>query len=203
MEEFDEKYNTLTGGSKEAYDRLTGKTKYSATPFTETGEVMKPYAESVLGVPANISSKKVLFDPKTKTYKNNPDYIPVSYTAEGKKVYGLSGKDIASQLPGMDAKSDYEKWMKDNNVTHAQIAEALGISLAEAKKRYPAKAAAATAVDNTSYGKEGGLMAMAGGGMAGQFDLGATPMVAGCFVAPVMACPILSLQQLVTSALHV
>ena len=170
MEEFDEKYNTLTGGSKEAYDRLTGKTKYSATPFTETGEVMKPYAESVLGVPTNISSKKVLFDPKTKTYKNNPDYIPVSYTAEGKKVYGLSGKDIASQLPGMDAKSDYEKWMKDNNVTYAQIAEALGISLAEAKKRYPGKAAAATASETPS--KEGGLMAMAGGGMAGQFDLG-------------------------------
>jgi hypothetical protein len=173
IEEFEEKYGYKTpSGSKEAYDRLTGKTKYSATPFTETGEVMKPYAESVLGVPTNISSKKVLFDPKTKTYKNNPDYIPVSYTAEGKKVYGLSGKDIAAKLPAMDAKSDYEKWMKDNNVTYAQIAEALGISLAEAKKRYPAKAATATAVDNTSYGKEGGLMKLAGGGMAGQFDLG-------------------------------
>ena len=54
--------------------------------------------------------------------------------------------------------------MKDNNVTYAQIAEALGISLAEVKKRYPAKAVATEA--------NGGLMAMAGGGMAGQFDLG-------------------------------
>ena len=170
IEEFEEKYNTLTGGSKEAYDRLTGKTKYSATPYTETGEVMKPYAESVLGVPTNISSKKVLFDPVTKKYKNNPDYIPVSYTAEGKKVYGLSGRDIAAKLPAMDTKSDYEKWMKDNNVTYAQIAEALGISLAEAKKRYPEKAAAATASETPS--KEGGLMKLAGGGMAGQFDLG-------------------------------
>ena len=170
IEEFNEKYNKLTGGSKQAMDYLTGKTKYSATPYTETGEVMKPYAESVLGVPTNISSKKVLFDPKTKTYKNNPDYIPVSYTAEGKKVYGLSGKDIAAKLPAMDAKSDYEKWMKDNNVTYAQIAEALGISLAEAKKRYPEKAAAATASETPS--KEGGLMKLAGGGMAGQFDLG-------------------------------
>jgi hypothetical protein len=171
IEEFEEKYGYKTpSGSKEAYDRLTGKTKYSATPYTETGEVMKPYAESVLGVPTNISSKKVLFDPKTKTYKNNPDYIPVSYTAEGKKVYGLSGKDIAAKLPAMDAKSDYEKWMKDNNVTYAQIAEALGISLAEAKKRYPAKAAAATYSETPS--KEGGLMKLAGGGMAGQFDLG-------------------------------
>ena len=172
MEEFDAKYNTLTGGSKEAYDRLTGKTKYSATPFTETGEVMKPYSESVLGVPRSLSSKKVLFDPKTRTYKNNPDYIPVSYTDKGEKVYGLSGRDIASQLPGMDAKSDYEKWMKDNNVTHAQIAEALGISLAEAKKRYAVKKTDTTASASETPSKEGGLMAMAGGGMAGQFDLG-------------------------------
>jgi len=94
----------------------------------------------------------------------------VSYTDKGEKVYGLSGRDIASQLPGMDAKSDYEKWMKDNNVTHAQIAEALGISLAEAKKRYAVKKTDTTASETPS--KEGGLMAMAGGGMAGQFDLG-------------------------------
>jgi hypothetical protein len=163
-------------------DYLTGKTKYTPTPFTETGEVMKPYAESVLGVPTNISSKKVLFDPVTKKYKNNPDYIPVSYTAEGKKVYGLSSKDIAAQLPDV-ATSDYEKWTKDNNVTLAQIAEALNISLAEAKKRYPKLAGkASTTTDDTantggSYDggggmATGGLMAMAGGGMAGQFDLG-------------------------------
>ena len=183
IEEFDEKYNTLTGGSKQAMDYLTGKTKYTPTPFTETGEVMKPYAESVLGVPTNISSKKVLFDPVTKKYKNNPDYIPVSYTAEGKKVYGLSSKDIAAQLPDV-ATSDYEKWTKDNNVTLAQIAEALNISLAEAKKRYPKLAGkASTTTDNTSTTNDnsggggggnanGGLMAMAGGGMAGQFNLG-------------------------------
>jgi hypothetical protein len=177
MEEFDEKYNTLTGGSKEAYDRLTGKTKYSPVPYTETGEVMKPYAESVMGATIDKSSKKVLFDPVTRKYKNNPDYIPVSYSSEGKKVYGLSGRDIASQLPAMDpAKSDYEKWMKDNNVTHAQIAEALGISLAEAKKRYAVKkteGTTATIPDTASSGMAtGGLAAMTRGGMAQQFNLG-------------------------------
>jgi hypothetical protein len=167
MEEFDERYNTLTGGSKEAYDRLTGKTKYSPVPYTETGEIMKPYAESVLGVPGNISSKKVLFDPVTRKYKNNPDYIPVSYTNKGEKVYGLSSKDIASQLPAMDpAKSDYEKWMTDNNVTLAQIAAAMNISLAEAKKRYGKKTEA------IATEAEGGLLGLAGGGMAQQFDLG-------------------------------
>jgi len=174
IEEFDAKYNKLTGGSKEAYDRLTGKTKYSATPYTETGEVMKPYSESVLGVPRSLSSKKVLFDPATRTYKNNPDYIPVSYTDKGEKVYGLSGRDIAAQLPDMP-KSDYEKWVRDNNVTHAQIAEALGISLAEAKKRYPLKTtdtATTETIADIVGGANGGLMAMADGGMAQQFDLG-------------------------------
>jgi hypothetical protein len=181
MEEFEGKYNTLTGGSKQSYDYLTGKTPYSATPATATGEIMKPYSESVLGVPRSLSSKKVLFDPATKTYKNNPDYIPVSYTDKGEKVYGLSSRDITAQLPDIP-KSDYEKWMSENNVTLAQIAQALNISLAEAKKRYGGtKTAAATTDNSSSYdggggggGGEanGGLMKLARGGMAQQFDLG-------------------------------
>jgi hypothetical protein len=126
----------MTGGSKAAFDYLTGKTKYSALPVTETGEIMKPYAESVLGVPMNKSSKQYLYDPDTRKYTLNPDFIPISYTSEGQKVYGLSSKDIVAQLPDVP-KSDYEKWMKDNNVTLAQIAQSLNISLAEAKKRYP------------------------------------------------------------------
>jgi hypothetical protein len=184
IEEFEEKYGYKTpSGSKDAYDYLTGKTKYSATPFTETGEVMKPYVESVLGRPLPTSTKRVLFDPVTKTYKNNPDYIPVSYTDKGKKVYGLSGRDINSYIdtfktgnsvPGqiagqVSAAMAVPKWMVENNVTYAQLAEALGISVAEAKKRYP-EAAATTASETPS--KEGGLMKLAGGGMAGQFDLG-------------------------------
>jgi hypothetical protein len=183
IEEFDAKYNKLTGGSKEAYDRLTGKTKYSPTPYTETGEVMKPYAESVLGVPRSLSSKKVLFDPATRTYKNNPDYIPVSYTDKGEKVYGLSSRDIAAQLPDV-ATSDYEKWTKDNNVTLAQIAEALNISLAEAKKRYPLVGSKTDTTDDTAYignsydlsgggggDANGGLMKLADGGITGSGQL--------------------------------
>jgi len=86
IEEFNTRYNKLSGGSKQAYDYLMGKTPYSPTPWTPTGEVMRPYSEAVLGMPANISSKKYLFDPETKKYVENPDYIPVSYTAQGKKV---------------------------------------------------------------------------------------------------------------------
>jgi len=164
----------LTGGSKAAFDYLTGKTKYSALPVTETGEIMKPYAESVLGVPSSKSSKQYLFDPDTRKYTLNPDFIPISYTDKGEKVYGLSSRDIAAQLPDVPT-SDYEKWMKDNNVTLAQIAQALGISLAEAKKRYPLKKSTDTTTNTPAdipAGANGGLMAMAGGGMAGQFNLG-------------------------------
>jgi hypothetical protein len=173
LKEVEDKYK-LTGGSKAAYDYLTGKTKYSPKPVTETGEIMTPYAESVLGVPMNKSSKQYLYDPDTRKYKLNPDFIPISYTSEGEKVYGLSSKDIATQLPDVAA-SDYEKWMKDNYVTHAQVAQALNISLAEAKKRYPLKKSTDTTtadahattnnqLDASSTGGEanGGLMATGG-----------------------------------------
>jgi hypothetical protein len=160
MDEFNTKYNKLTGGSKAAYDTLMGKIPYSPKPVTETGEIMKPYAESVLGVPMNKASKQYLYDPDTRKYTLNPDFIPVSYTDKGEKVYGLSSRDIASQLPDV-AKSDYEKWMKDNNVTLAQIAQSLNISLAEAKKRYPTAGSTtdsgtntATAVDTTDKSKQ-------------------------------------------------
>jgi len=179
MEEFNTKYNKLTGGSKQAYEHLMGITPYSPTPWTRTGEVMKPYSEAVLGIQTPSSSKQYLFDPATKTYKINPDYIPVSYSSTGEKLYGLAAMDIAAKLPGM-ATSDYEKWMLDNNVTHAQIAAALGITLAEAMRRYPitktVKAQNTVADTSSSDGggamATGGLMKLARGGAAAQFDLG-------------------------------
>ena len=72
---------------------------------------------------------------------------------------------------------DRPVWMTQNNVSYEQLAAALGISVAEAKKRYPVNADAAkttttaapttteTPVDNLG-GKAGGLMALAGGGAA-------------------------------------
>ena len=178
MDDFNAKYNKLTGGSKAAYDYLTGKTKYSPVPVTETGEIMKPYAESVLGVPSSKSSKQYLFDPTTKKYALNPDYIPVSYTDKGEKVYGLSSKDIAAQLPDVP-KSDYEKWMKDNNVTLAQIAQSLGISLAEAKKRYPTAKASDTATADASSGVDLSQNPAANGGLMGTGGLAALTMARG------------------------
>ena len=175
--EHDALYNRMTGGSKQAYDYLSGKAPYSPIPYTPTGEVMKPYSEAVLGMPADTTTKQYLFDPATKKYVANPDYVPVSYNSKGEKTYGLSSKDIVAKLPP-DATSDYEKWMLDNNVTIAQLAQAMGISVAEAKERYKIKGTVAKDTTATDTPVEsgglahGGLAALAGGGMSGQYDLG-------------------------------
>jgi len=144
MEEFDRLYNKQTGGSKQAYDYLTGKADYSATPYTKTGEIMKPYVESVMGVPENIASKKVLFDPTTKKYKNNPDYVPISYSNKGEKVYGLSDREIIKRSTAG------ESFAKESGVTYEQISKALNISIDEAKKRYPGLATPAATTEEAA-----------------------------------------------------
>ena len=88
----------LKGGSKQSYDYLMGRTDYDPTPFTKTGEVMKPYAESVLGMKLPTSSKMYLFDPATKTYKINPDYAIPTYDSKGVKSTTLTNKDVADYV---------------------------------------------------------------------------------------------------------
>jgi hypothetical protein len=164
MEEFNQLYNKQTGGSKQAYDYLTGKADYSATPYTKTGEIMKPYVESVMGVPENIAAKKVLFDPATKKYKTNPDYVPITYNTLGEKVYGLSNNEIVKRSTAG------ESFAKESGVTYEQISKALNISIDEAKKRYPAlatstAAAAEVAPDPFNYtGNKGGMGGSSFGG---------------------------------------
>ena len=142
MEEFNQLYNKQTGGSKQAYDYLTGKADYSATPYTKTGELMKPYSESVMGTPVNNATKQVLFDPATKKYKTNPDYVPITYSSKGEKVYGLSNNEIIKRSTAG------EDFAKESGVTYEQISKALNISIDEAKKRYPKLAASTTAASD-------------------------------------------------------
>jgi len=145
-----------TGGSKAALDYLMGKTPYDPVPYTKTGEIQKPYWESVGRFPENRSTKKYVFvDGK---YQLNPDYVKPSYVLAGEKAAALTNQDKEpTESPGAGNKwtwnSTDKKW--------------------EAK---PISAIADTSnqLDSSSTGGEanGGLMAMAGGGMAGQFDLG-------------------------------
>jgi hypothetical protein len=124
MADFDAKYNTQTGGSKQEYDYLTGKTKYSPTPYTPTGEIMKPYYESVGGVPANIKTKKYLF--KDGKYILNPDYEPLSYDDKGNRVTGSSTTQAAKGFEVLkpaqtQTNFDYTAYLKANPDVKAEI----------------------------------------------------------------------------------
>jgi len=174
-------YNTLTGDSEAAYKYLMGK---GANPTkSKVGEIAKPYKEATLGY-APSTNKAYTYDAATGKMVRNPDYVPVSYNSEGQPVYGLSNNDIKSYIDkfkttggggilGGIAKQVSEaiavpKWMAENNISYEQIAEALGISLAEARKRYPqaAKKAATTTASETPS-KEGGIVGYAVGGGLG------------------------------------
>jgi hypothetical protein len=184
IEEFDTKYGSrLTGGSKQSLDYLTGKTKYSPVPYTETGEIMKPYASSVLGIPMASSNKMYLFDPATKTYKINPDYAIPTYDKEGKKSLNLTNQDVINYVKSPEYSNDdaFVSWMTANNLTPEQVAAATGMPISEVykkiKKAKPVDAVVDTPVTGQNDGggggeANGGLMSMARGGMAQQFNLG-------------------------------
>jgi len=158
IEEFESKYNTLTGGSKQSYDYLTGKTPYDPTPSTKTGEIQKPYWESVGRFPENRKAKKYVYvDGK---YQLNPDYVKPAYVLAGEKAAALANPD---NEPTTDAGKG-KKWVWND----------------EAKK-WEAKSTDDTSTTSTTYDNSGGggggeanggLMAMASGGMAQQFNLG-------------------------------
>jgi len=135
IDEFNTKYKN-TGGSKQSYDYLMGKTPYSPTPYTATGEVMKPYAESVLGVPANVSKKMYLFDPVTKAYKINPDYAIPTYDKDGKKSYNVTNKDVTTFMDKSPSTDAFYTWATTNNLTPEQIAQASGRPITEITKLF-------------------------------------------------------------------
>jgi len=160
IDEFNTKYNKLTGGSKQSYDYLMGKTLYDPTPSTKTGEIMKPYFESVGRFPENRKSKKYVYvDGK---YQLNPDYVKPSYVLAGEKA----AADKAAGLTNKDAKPTTNPGAGNDWVWNSTD------SKWEAK---PISADTTVTGQNDGGGggeANGGLMAMAGGGMSGQFDLG-------------------------------
>jgi hypothetical protein len=156
IEEFNQKYGSkLTGGSKQSYDYLTGKTPYDPTPYTKTGEIQKPYWESVGRFPENRKAKKYVF--VNGKYELNPDYVKPSYVLAGEKAAALTNQDKEpTESPGAGNKwtwnSTDKKW--------------------EAK---PIGGETTTTGQNdggTGGDANGGLMKLARGGMAQQFDLG-------------------------------
>ena len=150
-DQFKEKYeDKLTGGSKQAYDYLTGKTTYSATPSTPTGEIQKPYWESVGRFPENRKAKKYVYvDGK---YQLNPDYVKPAYVIAGEKAAALTNQDKEpTDSPGAG-----NKWVWSS-----------------AEKKWEAKPiGGTTTTEEVPSAANGGLMAMAGGGATSQYNLG-------------------------------
>lgn len=135
LKELEDKY-PITGGSKQSYDYLMGRTPYSATPYTKTGEVMKSYAESVLGMPTASSSKMYIFDPATKTYKVNPDYAIPTFDSKGVKSYNLTNKDVATFMDTKPSTEAFYTWATTNNLSPEQIATASGRPINEISKLF-------------------------------------------------------------------
>jgi hypothetical protein len=180
-------YNTMTGGSKAAYDYLTGSGEYPTRPFTPTGEIYKPYSEAVMGMKADPTQFETVFNPKTRTYEDNPNFKSFNFDpTTGATSRGMDMSELSSFLAdpnnlkapvlpadgsssfgrikaALDAeaagKAEVPAWMAANNLTYEQVAKAQNISVAAAKKKYPVTGTvAAPVIDYGSGGANGGLM---------------------------------------------
>ena len=157
-QQFKELYeDKLTGGSKQSYDYLRGKTPYDPTPYTPTGELMKPYWESVGGMPENRKVKRYIYEPgsggKRGRYVENPDYVKPKYVRDGERAAALADESKEpTESPGAGKKwtwnSTDKKW--------------------EAKPISATSDAGGTSTNDRESGgaAAGGLMALAGGGTA-------------------------------------
>jgi hypothetical protein len=160
MEEFEQRFNRQTGDSLAAYEHLMGK---GANPIKSGAEqIMRPYNEVVTGIPAaeGRPTQKYIF--QNGRYVENPNYRPLSYNSAGERVVGLTPSEVIKGItPFKDGKNDAGlfDFVTQNNISEAQLAAALGISIAEARARLAAarkKSTAATnanvQTDNSGYG---------------------------------------------------
>ena len=184
MEEFNERFNKQTGDSLAAYNYLMGK---GANPATQqrVGEIARPYSEAVRGVPAAEGRPTQKYIYQNGKYVENPNYRPLSYTSKGERKVGMTSTEVIKGLQGLkDPKDDGAlfDWVTKNNISEAQLAAALGISLSEARARLAAgktKSTGSTDVSASSSGGDGGgeanggLMKLAAGGYAVGGGLGA------------------------------
>jgi hypothetical protein len=183
INEFNQRFNKQTGSAKSAYDYLMGKGAYPTN--SSTTEIMRPYSESALRIApeAGRPNQQYIYDSVSKNYKKNPDFIPVTYDSEGRRVAGVSDNQLleklktapqsaagkasggsvgyadggAAQESVNEATQKLNEFLKKNSVSHERIASLLGISVADAKKRYPAADASEPFDINQVYGDTGDI----------------------------------------------
>ena len=155
MDEFNAKYNKLSGGSKQAFDYLMGNADYTPVPFTKDKQVMQPYSESVLGIPQSATipaTQKYYVDSKTHKLTLNSAYgtTPTVSGTAGKPGSSISIPNIGNAA--FDPVSGYYS-------INGKYYDATG------------KLVDYTAPDN-SGAANGGLMGMAHGGSTDEYNLG-------------------------------
>ena len=158
MEEFDQRFNRQTGDSLAAYNYLMGK---GANPIKSgVGEIMRPYSEATLGMPVAEGRPNQKYVYENGRYVENPNYVPVTYDTKGNRVVGISTNEVLRgfrALPDQTDDAAIFDWVDENKVTIAQLAAAMGITEAEARRRMEAigKTKGAT-INNAGYISNGG-----------------------------------------------
>jgi hypothetical protein len=180
------RFSGLTGGSSQAYDYLMGRGAYPVKPFTPTGELMRPYAEAVLGAPENIKAKRFLFDPKTQKYVENPAFVPRTPSTANAPIRDQAGNPVSGNTESYFKENPdvYQRWLQgDTGMTADAYAkfhwETMGSKESPPRKGWTTTTTGGSSrTDNTDVtgGKAGGLMdiasAAARGGNIQQYNLG-------------------------------
>jgi hypothetical protein len=176
MEEFDQRFNKQTGDSLAAYNYLMGK---GANPVKSgVGEIMRPYSEAVRGVPAaeGRPTQRYIYDPVEKKYVENPNYRPMSYDTKGQRNVGMTSAEVLRGFNALPDKKDDTAifdWVGENKVSIAQLAAAMGVSVAEAQRRMNAVGKKkGAAINSAGYIGDGGGGDGASGAAAGSSGSG-------------------------------
>jgi hypothetical protein len=176
------RFSDLKGGSSQAYDYLMGRGAYPVKPFTPTGELMRPYAEAVLGAPENIKAKRLIFDPATQRYVRNPQFVERTPSTANAPIRDQAGNPVVGNTESyFKANPDvYQEWLKGaTGMTADAYAryhwETFGQK--EGRKGWSATSGGSGKTEEVvSGGKAGGLMdiasAAARGGNVQQYNLG-------------------------------
>jgi len=181
---YDAKYNKMTGDSQAAYNFLMGKGAYPTK--SGVGEIMRPYSEATLGMPAS-TNRRYVFDPATKSYRLNQDFVGSTRDAKGAVNYTMSPREIAAYFSANQGQADSSTydWAIENGLSPEDIAAATGTPLStvaarwrDAKAKKEAATKAATADKAATESSSGQISdGMAAGGIAG-FAMGGMPMYA-------------------------
>jgi len=173
MDEFNARYNKLSGGSKQAFDYLQGKADYTPVPYTKDKKIMKPYSESVLGIPQSIpDTQKYYVDSNTGKLTLNKNY-----SASGSNVKKALENSVSEDTPVLGtttpADFDSEAYLKAHPDVAAELANGKA-SYGSAYGHYLLYGAQGSKIKDPAYAyttkptkaNSGGIMSMAHGGGA-------------------------------------